>query len=153
MLSFVPMNLPTSLPGVSLLLVSPETRYSSWILIYRKWTITHTYWPREGKHSFNRPLSIHKVQSSTLDTEVGKNFPARILYLQKGKKTRKLFMFLAAIMLANPVHPSIWRLGRFFHNCINCFTSLSFQERPRDFGRETSSHLEIYARKPLAYMN
>ena len=51
--------------------------------------------------------TFHKVQSSTLDTEVGKNFPARILYLKKGKKTRKLFMFLAAIMLANPVHPSI----------------------------------------------
>ena len=62
-------------------------------------------------------------------------------------------MFLAAIMLTNPVHPSIRAFGRFFHNCTNCFTSLSFQERPRDFGRETSSHLEIYARKPLAYMN
>ena len=35
----------------------------------------------------------------------------------------------------------------------NSFTSLSFQERPRDFGEETSSHLEIYARKLLTYLN
>jgi len=51
--------------------------------------------------------TFHKVQSSTMDTEVGKKLPARILYLKKGKKTRKLFMFLAAIMLTNPIHPSI----------------------------------------------
>ena len=35
----------------------------------------------------------------------------------------------------------------------NSFTSLSFQERPRDFGEEISSHLEIYARKLLTYLN
>ena len=32
-----------------------------------------------------------KVQSSTMDTEFGINLPARILYLKKRKKTRKLF--------------------------------------------------------------
>ena len=52
-------------------------------------------------------MTFHKVQSSTMDTEVGKNLQGRILYLKKGKKTRKLFMFLAAIMLTNPIHPSI----------------------------------------------
>jgi len=56
--------------------------------------------------------TFHKlVQSSTMDTEVGKNLPARILYLKKGKKTRKLFMFLAAIMLTNPpIDRSVWSL-------------------------------------------
>ena len=33
---------------------------------------------------------------------VGKNLPARIVYHKKRKKTRKPFMFLAAIMLTNP---------------------------------------------------
>ena len=30
--------------------------------------------------------TFHKVQSSTMDTEVGKNLPARILYLKKKKE-------------------------------------------------------------------
>ena len=50
-----------------------------------------------------------------MDTEVGKNLPARILYLKKRKKTRKLLMFLAAIMLTSPpIDRSVWSL---LHNC------------------------------------
>ena len=89
--------------------------------------------------------TFHKVQSSTMDNEVGKNLPARILYLKKGKKTRTLFMFLAAVMLTRQSTHRYERLVASFITGINCFTSLSF-------GRETSSHLEIYGRKPLAYM-
>ena len=64
-----------------------------------------------------------------MDTEVGKNLPARVLYLKK-KVNKETFY-------------------------VSCGYNVdkSTQERPRDFGGETSSHLEIYGRKPLAYMN
>ena len=55
--------------------------------------------------------TFHKVQTSTMNAEVGKNLPVRILYFKKRKKTRKLFMFLAAIMWTNPpIDSSVWSL-------------------------------------------
>ena len=62
-------------------------------------------------------------------------------------------MFLEAIMLTNPpIDRSLWSLlSLLWVILLRCF--LSKPERLRDFGGETSSHLDIYVRKRLAYMN
>ena len=57
--------------------------------------------------------TFHKVQTSTQKTEFSINLPVKILYLKKRKKTRKLFMFLAAVMLTNPpINRSVCLLRR-----------------------------------------
>ena len=86
-----------------------------------------------------------------MDTEVGKNLPARILYLKK-KVNKETFYVSSGYNVDKSTH-RLKRLVASFIIVSNSFMSLSFQERPRDFGEETSSHLEIYGRKPLAYMN
>ena len=50
---------------------------------------------KDGRRSLRAVFLKKDVsQSSTMGTEVGKNLPARMLYLKKRKKTRKLLCFL-----------------------------------------------------------
>ena len=72
--------------------------------------------------------AFHKVQSSTKDTEEESSS------IKKRKKTRKPLMFLAAI------DRSVWSL--FFIIVHNSFTSLTFQERLREFGGERAAILK-----------